>query len=135
MKIFEITQKIEEVKDEDYGQEVILDLHDVPMDFFNKDKIRKFTEELCDEIKMKKGPNYVWGDDNELGTMHNPKADGISCIQFLYSSSITMHCIDELQKAFLNVFSCQEFDADKVKKFAEDNIGGTVVSFHNIIRK
>lgn len=127
-------ESLEEVKEEDYGQEVIIDIHGVPPEFFNKNDVRKFTEALCDAIGMKRGPNYVWGDDNELGTMHNPKADGISCVQFLYSSSITMHAIDELQKVFINVFSCKTFDSEIVKKFVEEKIGGQIVSFHDFKR-
>jgi len=128
-------ESVSELKQEDYGQEVIIDLHNVDKDLFDTKIIRKFAEELCDEIGMTRGPIYLWGNDKSLGTMHNPKADGISCIQFLYTSSITMHCIDELGKIFINVFSCQTFDADKVKEFVLDTFGGDIVSFRNIKRK
>jgi len=84
---------------------------------------------------MKKGPLYCWGNDKSLGTMHNPSADGISVIQFLYSSSILCHCIDEESKVFINIFSCNKFDAEKAKMFALRATGGNIASLHNITRK
>jgi S-adenosylmethionine/arginine decarboxylase-like enzyme len=128
-------QHLGTLKNETYGQELILDIHDVPPEFFESKLIKKFSEDLCDEIKMKRGPNYVWGDDKSLGTMHNPKADGISCIQFLYTSSITIHAIDELQKVFVNIFSCHDFDAEVAKNFVLKNVGGQLASFTNLKRR
>jgi S-adenosylmethionine/arginine decarboxylase-like enzyme len=129
-----LKQQITALRGESYGQEAILDLHGVPKDKFDTDIVRTFAEKLCDEIGMKRGPRYVWGNDKSLGTMHNPKADGISCIQFLYSSSILVHAIDELGKVFINVFSCQEFDSEKVRQFALATFGGRLAAFHNIKR-
>jgi len=117
-----------------YGQEAIIDLHDVPLDRFHHKIVKDFAEKLCDEIGMQRGPVYAWGDDEDLGTMHNPKADGLSCIQFLYSSSIVVHAIDELGKVFVNVFSCKNFDQEKVLRFALATFGGRVAAFHNIKR-
>jgi len=129
------TESAEEVRLETYGQEVIIDLHNVNPDFFQMKHVRHYAEKLCEIIKMKKGPIYVWGDDKSLGTMHNPKADGISCVQFLYTSSITIHALDELQKVFVNIFSCRQFDADKAMKFTMQHIGGDLARFHNIKRQ
>ena len=126
---------IEKEKNETYGQECILDVHGVPDDFFRDKKVRHFAEKLCEEIGMTRGPIYLWGNDKSLGTMHDPKADGISVCQFLHSSSITIHSIDEFNKVFINVFSCKNFDIEKVRKFTEENVGGTIVSLHNIKRK
>ena len=130
---------IPKVTKEDYGQEAIFDIHNVSAEFFTKKTIRKFAEKLCDEISMRRGPNYLWGEDKEEHKNNKGegaiKADGISCIQFLYSSSITMHCLDEISKVFINIFSCNKFDFDKAKKFIEDNINGNIVEQHNIVRK
>lgn len=118
-----------------YGMEAVLDIHDVPIEFFDDKNVRRFAEKLCDEIGMTKGPIYLWGDNKALGTMNDPKADGISVCQFLHSSSITIHAIDEFKKVFINVFSCKSFPADTVREFAEENVGGTIVSFHVFKRK
>lgn len=130
---------IQTVARKDYGQELILDIHDVPSDFFHRTKIGLFAKELCTEIKMKHGPRYLWGTDREEHKHKTGedaiKADGISCVQFLYNSSITIHALDEIQKVFINIFSCDRFDAEKAKVFTEKNVGGKIVSAHNILRK
>jgi S-adenosylmethionine decarboxylase len=130
-------EDIETARAEDYGQEAVLDLHDVPDKFFQLKEVRRFAENLCDEIGMIKGPIYTWGGEKQDLHVHpnKPKIDGISCVQFLHSSSITIHALDEINKVFINVFSCKPFDADGVKKFAEERLGGSLVSFHNYIRK
>jgi hypothetical protein len=51
---------IQTVKRESYGQELIIDMHDVPTEFFTKKNIRQFAEQLCDEIKMKKAL-FIYG--------------------------------------------------------------------------
>lgn len=38
------------LKKEHYGQELILDLHDVSPDMFHTKVLKKFAEDLCDEI-------------------------------------------------------------------------------------
>lgn len=126
---------IQEITSESYGQEVILDIHDVPPEFFTTKNIRHFAEQLCDEIGMKRGPIYNWGEDKQLRDNYkNPKINGISCVQFLYSSSITIHALDEIHKVFINVFSCKTFDGEKAKQFAEENIGGKIIRYRNIKR-
>jgi S-adenosylmethionine/arginine decarboxylase-like enzyme len=127
--------EVETVEKENYGQELILDFHEVPSDFFTDKNVRHFAESLCDEIGMRRGPIVCWGQDKALKTMSRPKADGISVCQFLYESSIVVHAIDELHKVFVNVFSCKSFDADTAIKFAKENISGKIVSIHNMIRK
>jgi len=126
---------IEETKKEHYGQEVIMDLHDVDPDKFQTHILKKFAEDLCDEIDMQRGPIYSWGQDKFEGTYKtHPKKDGISVVQFLYESSITIHALDELQKIFINVFSCKDFDPEKAKAFALKTLGGNLVTEHNIVR-
>lgn len=129
---------IKAVSRENYGQELILDIHDVPPEFFIRNKIKHFAEKLCDEIDMKKGPLYSWGMTSQEHKAKKGeaaiKADGISCIQFLYKSSITMHCLDEINKVFINIFSCEQFDINLATKFVKENVGGTIVSSRNITR-
>ena len=130
---------IKTVSRENYGQELILDIHNVPSDFFNRIDVRHFAETLCDEIDMKRGPIYLWGMNSQEHKAKKGeaaiKADGISCCQFLYKSSITIHALDEIQKIFINIFSCESFDVNKAIEFVKENVGGTIISVHNIIRK
>ena len=129
---------IKAVSRENYGQELILDIHDVPPEFFDRNVIRNFAEELCDEIEMKRGPIYLWGITSQEHKAKRGeaaiKADGISCCQFLYKSSITIHALDEIHKVFINIFSCEQFDINLATKFVKENVGGTIVSSRNITR-
>ena len=126
---------IEKDKQEDYGMELILDIHEVSKDKIHAKAVKQFCADLCDEIGMSKGPNVIWGTDSDKDEYKDPKADGISCVQFLHSSSITLHAIDLLGKVFINIFSCKDFDAEKAENFALTDWGGEVVAKHNIIRK
>jgi S-adenosylmethionine/arginine decarboxylase-like enzyme len=129
---------IKAVSRENYGQELILDIHKVPSEFFIKNIIRNFAEKLCDEIKMKRGPIYIWGENKELRTAKKGegpiKADGFSCVQFIEKSSITIHALDEIQKVFINIFSCDPFDVKTAINFVKENVGGNIVRNKNIIR-
>ncbi len=126
---------VEKDKKIPYGEELILDIHGVDRGKITAANVKKFAADLCDEIGMKKGPNYVWGNEENMDHEKNPKADGISCVQFLYTSSIIVHAIDELNKVFINVFSCHEFDQKKATAFALKTWGGELVASHDIIRK
>lgn len=132
---------VQKVRKESYGQELIVDLHNVHSDFFKRKTIGKFAANLCDEIKMKKGPLHIWGTDADEHKHHSGKdtdneikADGISCVQFLYNSSITIHALDEIQKVFINIFSCDKFDNKKAIAFINTFIQGDIVKTHNIVR-
>ena len=127
------TKKIKKAKKDNYGRQVVLTLHDVNKDKYTVASLRHFVEQLCDEIGMQRGPMYTWGNNKELGKLRNPKADGLSVIQFLYESSIVVHAPDEIGKIFVTVFSCKEFDPQKVKKFTMDWFGGKFIKMHNFI--
>lgn len=129
-------EKTEVVKDKKlpYGQELILDIHDIDQERVHVEFLKKFAADLCDEIGMQRGPLYEWGSEEELAKYKNPKVDGISVCQFLYESSIVVHCIDELGKIFVNIFSCKKFDAEKAKAFCLKEWGGNIATEHNIIR-
>jgi S-adenosylmethionine/arginine decarboxylase-like enzyme len=127
---------IKKDKKEVYGKELILDIHEVEKDKITVKNIKTFAEELCDEIGMTKGIKaIVWGTDSDKDELKDPRADGLSCIQFLHSSSIVVHGIDLLGCIFINIFSCKEFSTDKAKNFALKSWGGKIASEHVIIRK
>ena len=127
---------IKKVKEANYGQELILDVHGVDVSRIHSRSIKAYAKGLCNAIGMVKGPIYTWGAEKELGEYPSkPKFDGISCVQFLHSSSITIHALDEIGKVFVNIFSCNNFSSEKAKKFTLEHFGGNIVSQHNIIRK
>lgn len=130
----------EELEEKDiklpYGKEVIFDIHSVKKEIITVEKIKTFAGNLCDEIGMTRGIKaIVWGTDSDKDELKDPRADGLSAIQFLHSSSITIHAIDSLNRVFINIFSCKEFSTKKAKDFCSKTWGGEIVSEHVIIRK
>lgn len=43
---------------------------------------------------------------------HDPSKGGYTIVQLIETSSITGHFVDSTGKAFINIFSCKEFDPD-----------------------
>ena len=120
---------------EEYGQELILDLHDCDVNLFTRADIERFCAELCDLIDMERCDLYFWDDvgvpEDERQT--NPKTKGTSAVQFILTSTIVIHTLDLMKTAYVNIFSCKEFDTDEAEKFTAKWFGSndwtaTVVS-------
>lgn len=57
------------------------------------------------------GPTYI--ERFGAGTL-----EGYSAMQFIETSSITIHCDEVDKRAFIDIFSCKDFDTDTAKHFA-----------------
>ncbi len=64
-----------------------------------------------------------------------PHLKGITAIQFIKTSNITIHTLDLLKSVYLNIFSCKDFDPEIVKQFTEEWFKGKIVNNHVIERK
>lgn len=119
-----------------YGKELILDLHECNTDFFNRENIKMFFQELCEKIDMEACDLHFWDDvgvpENEKQT--KPHLVGTSAIQFITTSNITIHTLDILKKVYLNIFSCKEFNKDIVKGLAIKYFDGIIVHWQLIER-
>jgi len=113
-----------------YGQELILDIHGctrIPR--FTEDLLHRFCEELCIQIDMKAMQFNIWEyEDEEEYQKAPPKLKGISCVQFIETSNITIHTLDDLKQVHLNVFSCKDLDSEVVKEVALAYFGGKIVN-------
>jgi len=119
-----------------YGEELILDLHGCNPARFNRKDLRRFLEELCNLIKMERVILHFWDyeDDPEAYRVAPEHLKGTSVVQFIQTSNITIHALDDLKKVFLNVFSCKLFDPDLVSSFTVAFFGGEIVEKHFIRR-
>lgn len=93
-----------------YGNELILDLKNC--NNINRKSLTDFLIILCKQIGMKrwKKPQIVYfGKD---------KFKGFSIMQFITTSSIIGHFTKT--EAYVNIFSCKEFDRKLVVKFCKD---------------
>lgn len=82
------------------------------------DVIRRFVPAVIDAIDMRAhGPLHLdrFGDGD---------LEGWSAMQFIETSSITLHADEVYGRCFVDVFSCRPFDADVVVAVATSSFGG-----------
>jgi S-adenosylmethionine decarboxylase len=128
------------VKDEImYGPELILDLHGCDITKFNRKSLRDFGRALCKVIGMTphKFRSEPWDDDGVAPEecQVSPVKKGYTAIQFLMESSILIHSLELTKSAYINIFSCNDFDRNKAKQFAKKWFGAKQITSRLIIRK
>lgn len=118
-----------------YGKELVLDLHDCYEERFSRKDIAKFFNELCDLIDMeackKTWWDYFWWPNWIIKLMkwdQNDRLFGTSAVQFISTSNITIHIINNMRQIYLNIFSCKDFDEDMVIDYAQCFFWGKVVN-------
>ena len=120
-----------------FGKELILDLHKCDVKKFTRYHIKKYFVELCVLIDMQREDLHWW--DYKGLPEEYAKAPahlkGVSAIQFIKTSNITIHTLDVLKKVYINIFSCKEFDPLDTTLFTAAFFGGKVVNKKFIERK
>ena len=122
-----------------YGVELILDLHDCDVSTFNRSSLKNYFVELCDLIDMDAHDLHFW-DYQDMDMTEEEWAalpihvKGTSAIQFIMTSNITIHTLDDLRKVFINIFSCKNFSASEAEKFTAKWFGGKAVNSTTIDR-
>lgn len=128
-----------------YGQSLHLDLHDCDATLFTRETVDKFFTELCNLIDMEKCERFWWDDvdvpDEERQT--SPHTQGTSAVQFILTSSITVssptpiviHTLDQLRSAYVDIFSCKNFDAQIAEQFVAEFFRGRIVQSEGLMRE
>ena len=119
-----------------YGKELILDIHKCDADTFTRDSIKKFCEKLCGLIDMESCEFHFWDfkDDPEGYAEAPDHIKGISAIQFITTSNITVHTLDKLERAYINIFSCKDFHIPAARRFTKDWFKGMVINWKVVER-
>jgi S-adenosylmethionine/arginine decarboxylase-like enzyme len=103
-----------------WGLLAAIDLHGCDRELLeDPELIRRFVTTLVDAIEMRAyGPVLLerFGDD---------ELEGWSALQFIETSSITVHADESGGRCFVDVFSCRPFDADRAAVVAVAHFGGT----------
>ena len=119
-----------------YGKEMILDLHQCDISTFTRRSIKKYFEGICDLIDMQRCKLTWWDDvgvpEDERQTESHLK--GTSAVQFILTSTIIIHTLEIMENAYINIFSCKDFDEQLAKEFSEKWFDGHTVNF-KIIRR
>src|SRR5580765_2698090 len=110
---------------EPYGLELILDLHGCDSRRFSRSGLEQFCAELCALIDMERCDLHFWDDVGvpESEQQTHPKTKGTSAVQFILTSTIVIHTLDLMKTAYVNIFSCKDFDTDKAAKFTANWFG------------
>jgi S-adenosylmethionine/arginine decarboxylase-like enzyme len=83
------------------------------------ENIRRFVPAVIDAIGMRAhGPLA-------LDRFGDGELEGWSAMQFIETSSITIHADEAAGRCFIDVFSCRPFDPDLAASIAVAHFGGT----------
>jgi S-adenosylmethionine/arginine decarboxylase-like enzyme len=103
-----------------WGVLAAIDLHGCERSLLaDPDSIRAFVPAVIDAIGMRAhGPLLLerFGDGD---------LEGWSAMQFIETSSITIHADEVSGRCFVDVFSCRPFDAERAAAVAVEHFGGT----------
>src|SRR5262245_54918301 len=92
-----------------WGKHLIVDMSGGDGDRVRSAKhIRRFVEDLIQAIGMKAYGEPVLQHFAE----HVPEAAGYSLVQLIETSAITGHFCDRSGDAYIDIFSCKDFDAE-----------------------
>lgn len=118
-----------------YGKELILDLVECRLPV-NRYRVKNYFEELCDHIHMERCDCHFWDYEGDVeGYLAAPDhLKGTSAIQFIMTSNITVHALDKLGLALINIFSCKDFDALQASSFSAHFFRGLVQRKRIILR-
>ena len=98
-----------------WGQMLSIDLGKCPYSLLtNPKKLKEFSEKLCKEIKM------IPHGKPMIDRFGYGKLEGYSMMQFIETSTITVHLDEVGMRAFIDIFTCKRFDAEKAKKFCKN---------------
>lgn len=102
-------------KYKNWGKLAAVNLFDCDLLLLSDPKvIKKFFAELVPNIRMvAHGPVYI--DRFGYGNL-----EGYSAMQFIETSSITVHCDEPGRRVFIDVFSCKNFNVKKVVSFSKN---------------
>ena len=120
----------------DYGKELILDLHYCNPEKFTRTYIRKYFIGLCKLIEMERCDTHFWdykGESEEYDKAPD-HLKGTSAIQFISTSNITIHTLDILRRVYLNIFSCKDFDENVAIEFSKSWFEGSIKN-NKLIRR
>ncbi len=120
-----------------YGLELILDLHECDVGTFTRKSIKNYCEELCNLIDMEACEFHFWDDEGvpEDECQTDPKTCGVSAVQFILTSSIVIHTLTKMGTAYVNIFSCKDFDNNIAKGFTERWFGSNRSNSTSVVRE
>ena len=113
-----------------YEKEIIIDLIGCDIQYMQKENLKIFFIELAEIAKMERVQKpYFWKENAPI-----PHLKGMSGVQFIKTSNILIHTLDITQTAYINFFSCKDFNVKKVVKYCKDYFKAKKMNFVVITR-
>lgn len=94
------------------------------------EKIRQFIVELCDLIDMKR-----FGEPQIIHFGPCERVAGYSMTQLIETSLISGHFANETNAAYLDIFSCKEYEPSKAAEYCKNFFGAESVTSHVLFRE
>ncbi|MEM4647800.1 MAG: S-adenosylmethionine decarboxylase [Candidatus Pacearchaeota archaeon] len=112
-----------------WGQLLSIDLRECDKNLLkNKKFIKYFCNELCKKIKMKAIGKPI------IKRFGEGKLKGYSAVQFISTSSITIHFDEYGSRAFIDIFSCKPFNTKIAIDFCKNFFKAKKVVWRNYYR-
>lgn len=85
---------------------------------------------------MKRQALHFWDDVGVPEENHetSPHTQATSAVQFILTSSIVIHALDQLGAVYVNIFSCKDFDPKAAEHFTVEWFGANECSVRFINR-
>ncbi len=117
------------MKNNPWGQLMSINLYDCELKLLKSPKkLGEFSLQLCDKIKM-----VPYGRPM-IEKFGKGKLKGYSLIQFIETSTITVHLDEFGLRAFIDIFSCKTFDKNVAKNFAKNFFQAKRIKYKNFYR-
>jgi len=95
----------------------------------NADEIKNFIVSLCKKIDMVRHGEAL------IERFAEGDLEGYSAIQFIETSSVTMHFDEGENRAFVDIFSCKFFDPKEAEIFCREYLKGSSSKYIHYFRK
>lgn len=113
-----------------WGKLTTINLYECDLELIkNKKQIKIFVKELCKKIHMKPYGKI------KIKRFGKSNLNGISALQFIESSSITLHFDEKKRRAFIDIFSCKNFNENVAEKFSKEFFKAKNSNKKTILRK
>jgi len=117
--------------DGSFGLELIIDLHDCDATTLTLPSLREFVDKLLEATDMEAfGPLRVWEDYQT----QEPHIQGVAVFQWITTSHIMVYALTMTNLVMINLFSCKDFDADKVETLAKEYFGTEIAITTKVVR-
>jgi len=100
-----------------------------PASIRDAEKIHRFIIELCDLIDMKR-----FGEPQIIHFGPNERVAGFSMTQLIETSLVSGHFANETNAAYLDIFSCKEYEPSKAAEFCRTFFGAETATYQVLFR-